>query len=95
MIVTSDNESATRLYQDVGGADGVRVANRTLGLGCTEPNEHYWGLTLTCATLIASTVPDWLDGRLGRRFGESPARGGGAVFAGWRSLGLRVHDGFS
>lgn len=49
MIITSDNESATRLYQDVGGADGVRAANRTLGLRCTEPNAHYWGLTGTCA----------------------------------------------
>lgn len=49
MIVTSDNDSATRLYQDVGGAAGIREANRILGLRCTEPNEHYWGLTLTCA----------------------------------------------
>lgn len=49
MIVTSDNDSATRLYQDVGGAEGVRAANRTLGLQCTEPNADYWGLTGTCA----------------------------------------------
>lgn len=49
MMVSSDNDSATRLYQDVGGADGVRAANRTLGLKCTGPNAHYWGLTLTCA----------------------------------------------
>jgi beta-lactamase class A len=49
MIVTSDNDSATHLFQDVGGAAGIREANRSLGLMCTEPNEHYWGLTGTCA----------------------------------------------
>lgn len=49
MMVSSDNDSATRLYVDVGSAEGVRAANRTLGLTCTEPNEHYWGLSLTCA----------------------------------------------
>ncbi len=49
MIVTSDNASATRLYQGVGGADGIRAANLTLGLECTEPNPHFWGLTVSCA----------------------------------------------
>lgn len=49
MIVTSDNESATRLYQDVGGAGGIRAVHQTLGLFCTEPNPHAWGLTTTCA----------------------------------------------
>lgn len=49
MIVTSDNDSATRLYHDVGGAHGVRAANQTLGLKCTEPDPEYWGLTATCA----------------------------------------------
>jgi Beta-lactamase enzyme family len=49
MIVTSDNDWATLLYRDVGGAEGVRAANRTLGLRCTEPNESFWGLTVTCA----------------------------------------------
>jgi beta-lactamase class A len=49
MIVTSDNDSATRLYQDVGGAAGVKAANRTLGLTCTDPHGTHWGLTGTCA----------------------------------------------
>jgi len=49
MIVTSDNDSATDLYQDVGGAGGIRAANRILDLRCTEPDPDYWGLTVTCA----------------------------------------------
>ena len=37
MIVASDNDTAKRVYADVGGAAGLRAAGRRLGLGDTDP----------------------------------------------------------
>ncbi len=48
MITESDNDAATELWDEAGGATGVAQANRTFGLTQTSPNrDDYWGLTTT------------------------------------------------
>jgi beta-lactamase class A len=48
MIEYSDNDSASDLYYDVGGAGAVDAANRVCGLTeTTVGTEGYWGLTTT------------------------------------------------
>jgi beta-lactamase family protein len=48
MIENSDNDSATSLYGDAGGAAGVDRANRVFGLRETSAGAgQYWGLTTT------------------------------------------------
>lgn len=48
MITESDNDAATELWDEAGGATGVAQANRTFGLTQTTPNpDDYWGLTTT------------------------------------------------
>jgi hypothetical protein len=48
MIENSDNDSASDLYDDVGGADGIDAANRVFGLTqTTVGTDGYWGLTST------------------------------------------------
>jgi beta-lactamase class A len=48
MIENSDNDSATALYQEIGGASALAAANKTFGLTQTTPSVH-WGLTTTTA----------------------------------------------
>jgi hypothetical protein len=48
MIENSDDAAATDLWNAIGRADGLRAANRQLGLRHTTPGEGiYWGLTST------------------------------------------------
>jgi hypothetical protein len=48
MIENSDNDSASSLYSDAGGAAGVDKANRVFGLReTTAGTGPYWGLTTT------------------------------------------------
>ena len=48
MIDNSDNDSASDLYDDVGGARAIDDANRVCGLtGTTAGTAGYWGLTST------------------------------------------------
>jgi Beta-lactamase enzyme family len=48
MIEDSNNDSATDLWNMVGGATGIATANRSLGLWHTRPGQAgYWGLTST------------------------------------------------
>jgi beta-lactamase class A len=48
MIENSDNDSASDLYGEVGGAAGVDAANRAFGLRETTAGaDGYWGLTTT------------------------------------------------
>jgi hypothetical protein len=48
MIENSDNDSASSLYSDAGGAAGVDRANRVFGLSQTTAGTGpYWGLTTT------------------------------------------------
>lgn len=48
MIQNSDNDSASDLYDDVGGAGPIDEANRVCGLTeTTAGTEGYWGLTTT------------------------------------------------
>jgi beta-lactamase class A len=50
MIENSDNDSASSLYGDAGGAAGVDEANRVFGLRETTAGAGpYWGLTMTSA----------------------------------------------
>ncbi|GAA5188632.1 hypothetical protein GCM10023322_39750 [Rugosimonospora acidiphila] len=50
MITQSDNDAATALWNDLGGADGLAAANRVFGLTETVPGtDGYWGLTKTTA----------------------------------------------
>jgi hypothetical protein len=50
MIRTSDNASATALWQAIGQADGLAAANERFGLTDTEGGDGlYWGLTQTTA----------------------------------------------
>ncbi|MGW4462632.1 serine hydrolase [Micromonospora sp. NPDC004704] len=62
MIVISDNNAASALYQKIGKVAGLTAANRTLGLVETKPNVH-WGMTTTTAAdqvrlLAAITATD-------------------------------------
>ncbi len=51
MIENSNNDAATDLWSDVGGAAGVAQTNVHLGLRHTRPGEGgYWGLTSTTVT---------------------------------------------
>lgn len=46
MIENSDNDSASALYDDVGGAEAIDDANRVCGLTeTTAGTDGYWGLT--------------------------------------------------
>jgi hypothetical protein len=48
MIENSDNDSASDLYYDVGGAEAIGDANRACGLSeTTVGTDGYWGLTTT------------------------------------------------
>jgi len=48
MIENSDNDSASDLYDDVGGAEAIDDANRVCGLSeTTVGTDGYWGLTNT------------------------------------------------
>jgi beta-lactamase class A len=48
MIETSDNDSATVLWDDVGSAAGMSKGNTALGLTATVPGTNdFWGLTTT------------------------------------------------
>jgi beta-lactamase class A len=48
MIENSDNDSASDLYYDVGGAEAIEDANRACGLSqTTVGTDGYWGLTTT------------------------------------------------
>jgi beta-lactamase class A len=48
MIENSDNDSASDLYYDVGGAEAIDGANRVCGLSeTTVGTDGYWGLTTT------------------------------------------------
>jgi Beta-lactamase enzyme family len=50
MIENSDNDDATDLWNQVGGASGIAAYNAKAGLTATSPNtDGYWGETLTTA----------------------------------------------
>jgi hypothetical protein len=50
MITKSDNNAATSLWNEIGGASGLSAANRTLGLTETTPGSGgSWGYTTTTA----------------------------------------------
>lgn len=49
MIERSDNNAATALWNEDGGAAGIGRYNGSAGLGCTSLDNSAWGLTLTCA----------------------------------------------
>ncbi|WP_155349489.1 serine hydrolase [Acrocarpospora pleiomorpha] len=50
MITLSDNDAATTLWNQIGGAPGLATANRKLGLRDTTPGPGgYWGSTTTSA----------------------------------------------
>ncbi|MEW2179453.1 serine hydrolase [Streptomyces sp. NPDC005406] len=67
MIGRSDNESATALLADVGGAAGLDAANERLGLTATTAAKA-WGLTRTTAadqlTLLEAVFGKDADGEL-------------------------------
>jgi hypothetical protein len=48
MIRNSDNDAASTLWDEIGDAQGLQVANRAFGLTATDPGQDgYWGLTTT------------------------------------------------
>ena len=50
MIEASDNDDATALWDQIGGASGIGAFNARAGLTQTTPNDDgYWGETLTSA----------------------------------------------
>lgn len=49
MITISDNDSATALFNKIGGVSGLTAANKKLGLTQTKPDVH-WGMTSTTTT---------------------------------------------
>jgi beta-lactamase class A len=48
MIEESDNDAATRLWDEMGGAAGIADFDREVGMSHTAPADH-WGLTQTTA----------------------------------------------
>ena len=64
MIENSNNDAATDLWSDVGGAAGVAQANVHLGLRHTTPGEGgYWGLTSTTVTDQLTLLSDLTSAR--------------------------------
>jgi hypothetical protein len=72
MIENSDDAAATDLWDAIGRADGLRTANRKLGLRHTTPGQGvYWGLTSTTvddqlrllADLTSLNSPLWARSR--------------------------------
>jgi beta-lactamase class A len=50
MIEESDNDDATQLWNQVGGASGISAYNKLVGMTQTDPNtDGYWGETTTSA----------------------------------------------
>ena len=50
MIEESDDEDATQLWNEVGGASGIFSYNQLVGMSQTDPNtDGYWGETTTSA----------------------------------------------
>ncbi len=50
MIEDSDNDDATQLWNQVGGASGISAYNNLVGMTQTDPNtDGYWGETTTSA----------------------------------------------
>jgi len=50
MIEDSDNDDATQLWDQVGGASGISAYNKLVGMTQTDPNtDGYWGETTTSA----------------------------------------------
>ncbi len=73
MIESSDNDAATTLWNDVGGADAITDANRRMGLTQTSPDpDGYWGDTLTTAADRVRLLGA-LTGRVGPLNGASTA----------------------
>lgn len=63
MIEHSDNDATDALWNEIGGADGLRIANRQLGTRRTSPDAAgYWGLTTSDAddqlTLLRNLLDD-------------------------------------
>lgn len=76
MIEESDNDAATRLWNQIGGTDALRSTNARLGLRETEPGQgSFWGLTTTTAAdqlrlLAQVATPDSVLGPASRRYVE-------------------------
>src|SRR5262245_24812792 len=70
MIEYSDNDSATAIYNSLGGDPGMDVLNQTLGLHDTVPAGGLWGNTSTSARDQASLLRQLLLGDYGP-FGPS------------------------
>lgn len=74
MIEQSNNSAATALWNADGGATGIAVYNRGVGLRCTSFDPYgQWGLTLTCARdqlrlLTELTEPDSMLTAYSRRY---------------------------
>ena len=50
MIEESDNDDATQLWNQVGGASGISAYDKLVGMSQTDPNtDGYWGETTTSA----------------------------------------------
>jgi beta-lactamase class A len=49
MIEVSDNDAATALWNEVGGADGVAAFDKLMPMPGTVPNRFHWGDTTTTA----------------------------------------------
>ena len=64
MIEQSNNDAATDLWNDVGGADGIAAANVRLGLRHTTPGQGgYWGLTSTTVVDQLALLADLTSAR--------------------------------
>jgi beta-lactamase class A len=62
MIVRSDNDATTELWQSVGGAAAITAAIGRLGLTATVPNPEAWGKTSTTAMDQLRILRALLDG---------------------------------
>ncbi|MET7715778.1 serine hydrolase [Streptomyces sp. NPDC005407] len=104
MIVRSDNDAATALWETIGGAPGLDAAHARLGLAQTRA-ETAWGLTRTTAADQLALMRAVFDGPYaylralmgqvveGQDWGVSAAGGAWALKNGWmpmRETGLWV-----
>jgi hypothetical protein len=65
MITVSDNDAATALWDDVGGAGAVGTYLRSLGLTAIRPNaQGYWGDSRASASEVALLLTRLVEGKI-------------------------------
>ena len=64
MITLSDNDAATALWHDVGGAVAVETFLNSAGAGAIEMNSDHWGASFASAQEVASLLARLIGGEI-------------------------------